>query len=109
MNDNARRLLDAVENDDSFTWTRLIPSRYVSHSGSVDVEGLGTLTHVESWNAFDEGNEEITIIFQHAGRLYRVVVVNDSWNDNNGLVNEWYSFDEVEPYEVTVTKYREVR
>jgi hypothetical protein len=80
--------------------------RYVDRDGKVDT-AVGTIEHVADWNEFNEGNEDIHIVFKLNDQLFKAVLYNDSWS-GDGHQPELTSLDEVEAKEVTVTRYEKV-
>lgn len=75
-------------------------------TGTVDT-AAGTLEHVKHWNAFDEGNEQIFIVFKIEDTFFLAELYNDSWNSDGG---GWDIRDikRVEPREVTEVRYVEI-
>jgi hypothetical protein len=83
-----------------------IERRYVDRDGKVDT-AIGTIEHVTDWNEFNEGNEDIHIVFKLNDQLFKAVLYNDSWS-GDGHNPELTSLHEVEAKEVTVTRYEKV-
>lgn len=101
-------------NENDFDLEELVPYRdydwksktYVPKGGSIDT-AIGTLKHVEDWNEFNEGNEDIHIVFSLDDQLFKAVLYNDSWS-GDGHQPELTSLDEVVAKQVTVTRYEKV-
>lgn len=68
---------------------------------------VGTLEYVTHWNGFNEGNEDIYIVFKIGETLYLAELYNDSWS-GDGSHWEIQSIDEVQEKPVTKIEYVKV-
>lgn len=79
--------------------------RYVKGDGTVEND-LGTFRFVEQWNEFNEGNEDIYIITELNGELFRLEIYNDSWGADGGW--QLTNVNKVEKQQVMKTVYVEI-
>ena len=70
------------------------------------LESLGkTAFGVDREGGYEGGGEYMHVVFQIDNQFFKVTVSYNSWD-----ANEWDGeLEEVEPYEVTVVRYREVK
>src|SRR6478752_9466588 len=91
------------DNDDEpFDWEDA--AEYVDefHYEGGMLPGLGTFKHIASWNLGDGNETGYVTRHEESGRLYRKTGTYSSWD---ATYWEEGDFDEVEPREVTVTRY----
>lgn len=86
-----------------FDFDKLKTYRIGDHP-SVEVEGVGTLTHVEDGVEYDDG-AAMWLVFEHNGELFRASGWFDSWGDDG----EWNDLDKVERVEVVRHEYKVVK
>lgn len=70
----------------------------------VTLEGIGTLKVVHEWGGEGEGTS-IGYVVQVENRYFRISGIYDSWE---GTEWSWADFDEVEPYQKTITDWKKI-
>lgn len=79
---------------------------YNELDSETEIEPLGvTAYYVDGTQNGEGGGEYMDVVFRVGQQLFRKVGTYSSWD-----ANEWDgALEEVEPYEVTVVRYREVK
>lgn len=71
---------------------------------TLEVPGVGTLTHVVDGVDYDDG-AVMWLVFEYDGELFKAVGWFDSWGGDS----EWNDLNKVKAVQVTRTEYQEVK